>query len=355
VAGRSLVTLLSQAFVAFTIEADNEFEARMPHRTAADRGDTTKTGPWLVSLTFFQNYLRQLPDEGLTTRALAHASGDTASSMASRLHELRRWGYVRVLPGEGGSVAPGERIVRLTPAGSLARDTWMPIEARVEDRWRSRFGVDATDSLRRGIEALPVPAGLPLGYPILAWDRVAELGRAAATGIPGLSTLLARAILSIAIDFDREAPLSLATTLDLARVLDGTAPVRVPVRDLPLRTGISREAIAIGVGRLVRGGLATEAGAPKAVKLTPRGNSAARAALERRAEVDARWSASTGLAEVLDAIIGPKLAEGLEPPADGWRGRPPYLAQTRATLADPRAALPHFPMVSHRGGYPDGS
>jgi hypothetical protein len=24
-------------------------------------------------------------------------------------------------------------------------------------------------------------------------------------------------------------------------------------------------------------------------------------------------------------------------------------------LADPAATLPHYPMVSHRGGYPDGS
>ena len=38
------------------------------------------------------------------------------------------------------------------------------------------------------------------------------------------------------------------------------------------------------------------------------------------------------------------LFAGLEPYPDGWRAavRPP-------------ATLPHYPMVLHRGGYPDGS
>ena len=49
------------------------------------------------------------------------------------------------------------------------------------------------------------------------------------------------------------------------------------------------------------------------------------------------------------------MAEGLRPYPDGWRAHPPYLGQTRALLSDPGGALPHYPMVSHRGGYPDGS
>jgi hypothetical protein len=31
------------------------------------------------------------------------------------------------------------------------------------------------------------------------------------------------------------------------------------------------------------------------------------------------------------------------------------LAQTERVLADPAGALPHRPMVLHRGGFPDGS
>ena len=46
---------------------------------------------------------------------------------------------------------------------------------------------------------------------------------------------------------------------------------------------------------------------------------------------------------------------GLQPYPDGWRARGPYLRQTTAVLNDPGAALPHYPMVLHRGGWPDGS
>lgn len=38
------------------------------------------------------------------------------------------------------------------------------------------------------------------------------------------------------------------------------------------------------------------------------------------------------------------LFAGLEPPPNGWRAKVP----TPETL-------PHFPMILHRGGYPDGS
>ena len=39
-----------------------------------------------------------------------------------------------------------------------------------------------------------------------------------------------------------------------------------------------------------------------------------------------------------------RLAAGLKPPPGGWR----------ASLRGP-ATLPHYPMVLHRGGFPDGS
>jgi hypothetical protein len=344
----SLVAALSQAFVAFTIEADNEFESRMPHRTAADRGDSSKSGPWLTSLTFWSNYLRHIPDDGCTARELAHGAGDGASTIASRLGELRRWGYVRVHAADGDQ---GERLITLTANGARARDTWAPIEALVEDRWQTRFGGGALDALRAGLETLPVPTGLPLGFPILAWGRVHEMHATAAVPQPGLSTLLARAILAMAMEFDHDAPISLATALDLTRLLE--RPSRVS--DLPLRAGVSREAIAIGVGGLARSGLARVSGSPKSVALTTRGHAAARASLEQCSAVEDRWDASTSLGDTLGSIVGSTLAAGLVPPEGGWRSRPPYLAQTRAILADPVAALPHFPMVSHRGGYPDGS
>jgi hypothetical protein len=64
----------------------------------------------------------------------------------------------------------------------------------------------------------------------------------------------------------------------------------------------------------------------------------------------------TLLSRPLIAFTGrPRLALGLRPYPDGWRARGPYLRQTTAVLNDPAAALPHYPMVLHRGGWPDGS
>jgi hypothetical protein len=343
-----LVTGLSQAFVAFTIEADNEFESRMPHTTAADRGNAAKTGPWLTSLTYWSNYLRQLPDEGCTARELARRAGDGASSIPIRLRELSRWGY---LGGHPRDADTGERLVTLTPGGLRARDTWDPIEPMITQRWEKRFGADTIASLSAGLMSLPVGDGLPLGFPILAWDRARFVRPADPIAPPGLSTLLARAVLAMAIDFDVRSPLALATTQLLVPSLDEP----VAVRDLPLLSGVSKEAVSIEIGRLERGGFLTIAPSSKAVALSPKGVAAAREAEDLRDELDAKWSALSDLPGALADLLTPRLSEGLEPPAAGWRARPPYRAQTNATLADPVEALPRFPMVSHRGGYPDGS
>ena len=78
--------------------------------------------------------------------------------------------------------------------------------------------------------------------------------------------------------------------------------------------------------------------------------------------IEKQWTARFGakvlgrLRETLDRILDhPDLATGLTPYPDGWRASKPYLRQTEAVLADPRARLPHYPMVLHRGGWPDGS
>jgi|HubBroStandDraft_4_1064222.scaffolds.fasta_scaffold1389585_1 hypothetical protein len=61
------------------------------------------------------------------------------------------------------------------------------------------------------------------------------------------------------------------------------------------------------------------------------------------------WRARFGAraAEALRAPLErlqPRLFEGLQPPASGWRAR-----------LKPPDILPHHPMVLHRGGYPDGA
>ena len=71
-----------------------------------------------------------------------------------------------------------------------------------------------------------------------------------------------------------------------------------------------------------------------------------------------RLGANVGesLRAALDRILNhPELPAGLTPYPDGWRASKPYAQQTQAVLADPRGRLPHYPMVLHRGGWPDGS
>jgi hypothetical protein len=51
----------------------------------------------------------------------------------------------------------------------------------------------------------------------------------------------------------------------------------------------------------------------------------------------------------------PLIGAGLVPYPDGWRAHPPYQRLTEVMIADPAGVLPHYPMVTHRGGYPDGS
>ena len=101
--------LLSQALVAFTVEADNEAEHRLQHRPT--RGDAAgASGPWLTSMLMWANCLRHLPDAGITGRwpsarsagpawspseptPRAAASGRPASPRAAWLMTLHRGGF----------------------------------------------------------------------------------------------------------------------------------------------------------------------------------------------------------------------------------------------------------------------
>jgi hypothetical protein len=68
------------------------------------------------------------------------------------------------------------------------------------------------------------------------------------------------------------------------------------------------------------------------------------------------WLVSQAMwANFMQFVGRPRLSLGLRPYPGGWRTRNPYLRQTTAVLDDPGDALPHYPMVLHRGGWPDGS
>ncbi len=133
------------------------------------------------------------------------------------------------------------------------------------------------------------------------------------------------------------------------------------MRDLPLQTGISKEAVATALSFLERQGFALigagpSAGRTKLVTLTESG-----AALKKRcdrviAACDSRWRERFGDAPVerlrsaLERVAEQQsagrslLLVGTDPLPNGWRAKVPK-----------PNCLPNFPTVSHRGGFPDGS
>ena len=184
-----------------------------------------------------------------------------------------------------------------------------------------------------------------------------------------LSALLAKVLLAFAIEFEFDWRISLPISANVLRLLD-TKGVRIA--DLPRLSGIAKEGVAFATGWLERNDYADlepdpKTGKGKVIRLTPKGEAAQQAYLQRLTFVEGRWQERSGkqavsaLRESLMALIHQKngeqaaLSEGLMPYPDGWRARKPYEARTLAFINDPAGALPHFPMVLHRGGYPDGS
>jgi len=362
--------------VAFTIEFDNESGRRSPHRTTVGRQAGEKgQGPWLVSLVMWANFMRFVGEQGRPLRELAEQARMT------NFRGLLRWGYIRLEPDPSDPrAAPPRRdwLVRTTPYGARAQAVWRPLAGEIEGRWRERFGPGAIAGLRGELEAIVggLELELPHYLPVTSVYRQ-DPERWRSRGGPGeppasldLSALLSQVLLAFTIDFERESRLALGLSSNTLRVIcaDG-----VRVRELPALTGVSKEANAVALGFLERNALAlveSDPGAARAklARLTERGTRAQARSVRLLREVEARWrerfgaatidrlSASlAGLIEARDGGGRPVMAAGLVPPDGGWRGRPPYLVQTEAMLADPGAALPHYPAVSHRGGFPDGS
>lgn len=409
-----LSALLSQALVAFTIEFDNELEHRMPHRTAShgpSGGSAGAGGPWLVSLVMWENCLRYLTSDGITVAELARAA-----RTATNLDGMRRWGYVRIDPPPPRK--PGPRSVLYpTPAGLAAQQLWRPVLAEVESRWDERFGADTVDGLRAALRAVAarLPDGLPDCLPILGHglytrgrgpgdDQFPRPGdgdspgtaRALEADLP-LPALLSRVLVAFAVEFERESATSLAISANVLRVLgdDWT-----PVRDLPALAGVSKESVSMATNFLAKNGQAETGPLPppgrgQRIRPTSSGRRSRDQYGPLTAAIEDRWRARWGdalindlrahlehLASPAEAEPGiadspggssspsnpgnpdahcgsgmadssdvrgasgglPLLMQGLEPYPDGWR----------AKVRRPEV-LPHYPMVLHRGGYPDGS
>jgi hypothetical protein len=355
-----LSALLSQALVAFTIEFDNEFENQLPHRTTKSGG----RGPWLTSRAMYENCMRYVSDVPITVAELTRLA-----RTGSNLPGMARWGYLET---DGDPKHPtATSVLTATRAGLKARQIWAPLDDLIEQRWQDRFGA----TVSRLSEALAAIAGglghgLPDCLPILRYglrvvDRDAgptyDFDALAAAGDGdtelALPALISRVLLAFALEYESELRLSIAVGADVLRLL-GDEPR--PLRELPRASGVSKEAVAMAIGFLAaRDCIAVEQltspGRGKSARLTERGRRGRTGYFWQAGNIEERWQRRFGpdtvsqLRESLEQLIldpasWAALLDGIDPYPDGWRFTVP-----------PPVTLPHFPMVLHRGGYPDGS
>jgi DNA-binding MarR family transcriptional regulator len=370
-----LSTLLSQTLVAFTIEFDNEFEHRVPHRTTHHGATAGRdSAPWLVSMTMWLKFMRFVPGDGISVGELQRRARFAGKEMRTWLARMGKWwGYVVVGPGAAvhGPTPPAlDWVIRPTPGGRKALETWHPLTAIIEQRWRARFGQNVIDRLWAALAALVPQFDLELSdyLPILGPELFSpgpdgkSHAPKKADGTPlfsdTLPTLLAKVLLAFAIEFERDSRLSLAASANVLR-LAGENGARLG--DLPRFSGVSKEAIAMAAGRLEERGFAviepeSTGRRVKMLRLTPKGRQAQDAYHQFTRSIEQRWQTSFGknriasLRGALEHLAGEPtrqlspLFRALEPYSDGWRASVPR-----------RESLPHYPMVLHRGGFPDGS
>jgi hypothetical protein len=362
----SLSALLSQALVAFTIEFDNEAEYRLPHRTTNYGPSCHGDGVWLVSLVMWENCMRFVGDEPVFVAEL-----ETLARTGTNLDGMRRWGYITI-DGTSSKLHKGRpgpaAVLRATAKGLRARQVWLPLPGLIEQRWHERFGAAAISQLRESLIAVVsrLDPGLPDCLPILGPALLSRGSdpalpprpdRVDIAGLP-LSALLSRTLLSLAVEYERACGLSLAVSANLLRVL-GAEGTRI--RDLPVLTGVSKEAVSWAMGIPLRGSLATETPDPAASRvklahLTPSGLQAKQAYLKFLGTLEDRWRDcfASGTIDALRQSLEALATSSDGEPAPLFRGLEPHPGNWRASVRPP-ATLPYFPMVLHRGGYPDGS
>jgi DNA-binding MarR family transcriptional regulator len=367
-----LPALLSALLVAFTIEFDNEFEHRMPHRTTR-YGRTAGAGPrpWLISMAMWVHVLRLVPEDGMSIRDLIRRSQLTPKSTQGLVKRVGQWwGYLELGPdpADGRASPPAsEWLVRPTEAGRQAQSIWVLLTDEIEARWNQRFGQQAVGDVRTALADVERRLDVdlpdyPLGEPRLIPRQRTE-GETPST----LTALLSKVLLALALDFDDHSDLSLeiytagvGSRLPIcANVLRLIGDNGIAVARIPALSGVDKMAIDNWVGILEKRGyveVATEPGARRRVaRLTPKGARARNAYLQWTESLEGRWpdARSSGavrrLRRAAERIVGDPgpgspLWKGMEPYPDGWRSEIPQ-----------RQVLPHFPAVTAKGGFPDGS
>ena len=142
--GRALSTLLAHALIAYRIELDNEFEARL-----AGSGF-----PGFKLPVEFWPLLRHVDDPGTPVEALLERTGQTEQDLFPMIGGVERWGYVEVRlqpdapirrPSRDGYGSSrrlrGPSVVTPKAVCRRAQDLWPPIIAAMDGRWSERFGL----------------------------------------------------------------------------------------------------------------------------------------------------------------------------------------------------------------------
>lgn len=341
-----VLALLSQALVAHSIEVDNEIERRMPHFTMKYGSSNPAFGsPWLISSGLWFNFLRHVGPGMIPVSELAARSGYPAARVSSAVAGLVRWGYVvhHAHPNDSRPKPPkADWVVNPTSIGKRWHETFPEIIDNVEVSWAKRYGIDAISALRAALTAEVSAVGSPSAQfmPMLdAEHRTPVLEPDPPEPEPFcLASLMARVILTEAHRLEPELPLGLALSANVVRVARDAG---VLIRDLPRRSGVAKQEATTMVNFLVRHDEAVIEADPSATNakrlhLTETGTAAA----DAYAGAVSGWDPPE-LRRSLEAL--PMSVNDLH--ADGgWRQK-----------VRPPETLPHYPVVTGHGGYPDGS
>ncbi len=171
----------------------------------------------------------------------------------------------------------------------------------------------------------------------------------------GLLGLVAQSLMNITIEFDTNAMVPLCVAQNMLAPLTDEPTL---VRDLPAVTGVAKKAWDSGVPVMERLGLwnvePVARGRGKQVRLTDAGTAMRDTFGVSLRQIENDWAARcTAPLAHLRAELEAFVADG-SPSAPVFTGLEPYPDGWRAQLA-PIKTLPRHPVVSHRGGYPDGS
>jgi hypothetical protein len=342
-------TLLSHALVAMTIGLDNELEQRMGHTTnLGRRRGLPAAGPWLVSWSTWANLLRFVPPKGISLEDLRGRPGVPERPLGGKNPGVIRWGYVTLAGG----------VVRPTSQLRKASETIFPLlPDLVETKWADHLGARKVDQLKEVLGELlcqvdqELPHYLPQVDNLMCtrWSRSAA--RAEAIGDLKLVDRLAQALLLYTLEHESASEIPLTMAANLVRVIDDEG---TPKADLVRRSGISKEAMAFLTGWRQQPRLTVESA--RTLMLTDAGCSAKSDYETLVRTIEHLWAKRFG------GDVARRLRSALEQVVvDGMLVRSPLARLVKAPEGCWRSwvktaeTLPHFPMILHRGGYPDGS